>query len=252
MTDKPLSLAEHVCLALIAQDVSHGWALGSLLAPDGELGRIWSLSRPLTYRAIDGLVDKGLVTRSGQAAGRGRDRVIIAATPAGRRAAKAWLAAPVEHLREVRTELLVKLHLRERAGLDNRDLLERQLEVFEPAIDVLTATHRDDDLVDLWRRESARAVRRFLDQALRPVEPPPGPRRALRLSARNQLHGTVTSVHHGTVMATVAAMLEERQPLTAAITKEAAADLELTPGEPVTMIVKATDVIVAVEADLGP
>ena len=99
---------------------------------------------------------------------------------------------------------------------------------------------------------SARAVRRFLDQALRPVEPPPGPRRALRLSARNQLHGTVTSVHHGAVMATVAATLEERQPLTAAITKEAAADLELAPGEPVTMIVKATEVIVAVGADVDP
>src|SRR5262245_664658 len=46
-----LSLAEHVCLTLIDQDVTHGWALGTLLASDGDVGRIWTLSRPLTYRA---------------------------------------------------------------------------------------------------------------------------------------------------------------------------------------------------------
>ena len=81
------SLAEWVCLTLIAQKVSHGWALGTMLAPDGEVGRIWSLTRPLTYRAIDGLVDRGLVTRTGQTAGRGRDGSLLAATPAGRRVA---------------------------------------------------------------------------------------------------------------------------------------------------------------------
>ena len=59
------SFAEWVCLTLVNQKVSHGWALGTMLAPDGELGRIWTLSRPLTYRAIDGLVDKRLITRRG-------------------------------------------------------------------------------------------------------------------------------------------------------------------------------------------
>ena len=166
--DDALPFAEYVCLTLITQKVSHGWALGTMLAPDGELGRIWSLSRPLTYRAIDGLVDKGLITRSGQPAGRGRDRVLLAATPSGRRLAKQWLDTPVEHLRDVRTELLIKLALRERAGLDNDALLATQQQLFEPTIDALTSTSPDDDLVDLWRRESARAVRRFLDQALHP------------------------------------------------------------------------------------
>src|SRR5262245_50728496 len=40
VSTRPLSFAEHVCLVLISQKVSHGWALGSLLAPEGELGRI--------------------------------------------------------------------------------------------------------------------------------------------------------------------------------------------------------------------
>ena len=240
-----LPFAERVCLVLITQKVSHGWALGSILAPDGELGRIWTLSRPLTYRAIDGLVDKGLITRTGQAAGRGRDRVLLAPTAAGRRVARKWLDEPVEHLRDVRTELLVKLFLRDRAGLDNEPFLARQAELFEPAIDALTSTSRDDDLVDLWRRESARAVRRFLDQALHPSDRTAPRRPELRISARNQLHGTVTGVHHGEVMATIDAVLGDGQPVTAAITKDASADLDLAPGDPVTMIIKSTEVIVA-------
>jgi molybdopterin-binding protein len=240
-----LSLAEHVCLALITQAVTHGWALGTMLAPDGEIGRVWTLSRPLTYRAVDGLVDKDLVLRRGHATGLGRDRVVLAPTAQGRRLAKRWLDTPVEHLRDVRTELLIKLVLRERAGLDNEMLLAAQHEAFEPTIDVLTSTRRDEDLVDLWRRESARAVRRFLDQALHPVDLARPAKANIRISARNQLRGTITSVQNGEVMSTIKAVLSDGQPLTAAITKDAADELDLAPGDAVLMIVKSTEVMVA-------
>src|SRR5688572_2509476 len=116
--EPPLSVAEGVCLVLVTQGITHGWAIGSLLAPDGELGRIWTLSRPLTYRAIDALGERGLVARCGTTAGAGRDRTVLEATAAGRRIAAAWLDEPVSHVRQIRTELLLKLALRQRAGLD--------------------------------------------------------------------------------------------------------------------------------------
>lgn len=249
---EPLSLAESVSLTLIGQGTSHGWALGTVLAPDGELGRIWSLSRPLTYRAVDGLVDKGLVTRRGRAAGRGRDRTLLAATPAGRRRAKRWLDEPVEHLRDVRTELLVKLALRQRAGLDSAALLEAQQQAFAGAIDALTASPTDADLVDLWRRESARSVQRFLALA-RPVtaEAPDRDRPTtrngthLQLSARNQLTAEVASVTHGEVMSTVRVALPDGQQITAAITKDAAEELGLAPGDDVVVVIKSTEVMLA-------
>ena len=53
--DRHLDLAGYTCLTLVAEGVEHGWAIGSLLAADGELGRIWTLSRSLTYRAIDAI-----------------------------------------------------------------------------------------------------------------------------------------------------------------------------------------------------
>ena len=145
----------------------------------------------------------------------------------------------------MRTELLVKLFLRERAGLHNEDLLATQQQLFAPTIDALTSTSAEDDLVDVWRRESARAVRRFLDEALHPPGRPNAGKPDLRLSARNQLPGTVTDVHHGEVMSTVRAVLGGGQPLTAAITKDAAADLDLAPGDAVVVIIKSTEVIVA-------
>jgi len=240
-----LSLAEWVCLTLVAQKVQHGWAIGTLLAPEGELGRVWSLSRPLTYRAIDGLVDRRLLSRAGTASGRGRERVVLHVTPTARRMVKRWLDTPVDHLRDVRTVLLLKLSLRQRAGLASEALLLAQRERFAEVIDTLTSTSADDDVVDLWRRESARAVRRFIDQALVPPPASGEARPELRLSARNQLHGTVVEVSHGEVMSMVKAVLGDGQRLSAAITKEAATDLDLAPGDPVVMIVKSTEVIVA-------
>jgi molybdate transport system regulatory protein len=67
----------------------------------------------------------------------------------------------------------------------------------------------------------------------------------MRLSARNQIRGTVTGVHHGEVMSTIKATLGDGQPLTAAITKDAAKELDLVPGDAVLVIVKSTEVMVA-------
>lgn len=245
-----LTLAEHACLAAVRGGARHGWAIGSLLAPDGELGRIWSLSRPLTYRAIDALVERRLLVRRGTQSGRGGERTMLASTAAGTRAAERWLETPVEHLRDVRTELLLKLTFLQRAGRDVRPLLAAQRELFAPAIDALTTADATDDLVDLWRRESARAVRRFLDDALHPERTPRAPAAPsrMRISARNQLAARVRAVSPGEVMATVNVVLPDGQQLTAAITKDAAEELDLAAGDDVLVIVKSTEVMIAAAA----
>jgi molybdate transport system regulatory protein len=69
----------------------------------------------------------------------------------------------------------------------------------------------------------------------------------MRLSARNQLDGTVESVHHGAVMSTVTIRLAGGQEVVAAITKDSAEELELAEGDAVKAIIKATEVIVAKE-----
>lgn len=244
--DEP-SLAEHVCLALVAEGAAHGWAIGSLLAHDGDIGRIWTLSRPLTYRAIDGLVTRKLLKRSAHESGPGRDRVVLTVTRAGRAANDRWLAEPIAHLRDVRTELLVKLTLLERGGADTKPLLIEQRAHFAGLLDSLTSTSADGDIVDLWRAESARAVRRFLDHAIDPSFIPAVAADApdLRLSARNQLRAVVTGVTHSEIMSTVKMVLPDGQRLNASITREATTDLDVAPGDDVVAVIKSTTVMIA-------
>ena len=67
----------------------------------------------------------------------------------------------------------------------------------------------------------------------------------MSLSIRNQLPGTVTAVTPGEVMATVRIRLTGGQDLTAAITREAAEDLRLSPGTAVRALMKSTEVSLA-------
>jgi DNA-binding PadR family transcriptional regulator len=165
-----LNLAQGTCVSLVAAGHHHGWALVRELAADGGVGRIWTLSRPLTYRTIDQLVERNLLLRTGTEPGSGPARAVLAITPAGRRAAVSWLTTPVEHLRETRTELLVKLELGGRLGVDRVAFLQAQRRVFAPIIESIA--HRPEgDLVEVWRAESSASVERFLDRAEQFVQP---------------------------------------------------------------------------------
>ena len=69
----------------------------------------------------------------------------------------------------------------------------------------------------------------------------------VRLSARNQLAGTVIVIDAGAVTTTVKVRLDGDATMTSSITKEAADELGIAEGKAVTVIVKASDVIIAVE-----
>ena len=68
----------------------------------------------------------------------------------------------------------------------------------------------------------------------------------MKLSARNQLSGTVTSVNQGEAIANVVLDVAGQR-LVASITVEAVRELGLSEGTEVTAIIKASDVIVATE-----
>ncbi len=62
------------------------------------------------------------------------------------------------------------------------------------------------------------------------------------LSARNQLKGTVKSIKLGTVMAEVVVQVGENQ-VVAAITRGSVERMGLKEGMPITVIIKATEVM---------
>ncbi|HEX3791055.1 MAG TPA: TOBE domain-containing protein [Pseudonocardiaceae bacterium] len=69
----------------------------------------------------------------------------------------------------------------------------------------------------------------------------------MRLSARNQLSGTVSEIEIGAVMSIVKVELPGGQQVTASVTKHAVEDLGLRVGSPVTAMIKSTEVMLGVE-----
>ena len=165
---RSLNLTEWVVLALVAEGTTHGFDVARLLDEGGDLGRIWTVKRPLVYRALDSLGRAGLVAGVGTEEGeRGPNRQLVQATPVGRRSVTKWLGEPVAHVRDVRTELLLKLALLERSRKSPKGLLERQRAALGPTVaglrEQLEGAEGFDAVLARWRVESAEAVSRFID-----------------------------------------------------------------------------------------
>jgi DNA-binding PadR family transcriptional regulator len=163
----PMALAEWTVLVLLSQCPAHGFALSLLTAPGGELGRIWRIPRPVIYRAIGRLVEAGLITPESVEPGLGPQRTIYTATALGHQEAERWLSTPVEHVRDMRSHLLIKLALLHRTGRDPAELLKRQRAALDPIARAMQApaaqTDGFDEILLAWRRATAAAALGFLD-----------------------------------------------------------------------------------------
>jgi DNA-binding PadR family transcriptional regulator len=170
VSERELATGEWAVLALLVAEPGHGWTLVRELAPDGEVGRIWSLPRPLVYRALETLRARSLVEDAGTVASvAGPRRTIVKPTPAGRRALREWLAEPVAHVRDLRSLLLLKLFFCDRLGIDASALLEAQRALVQRIAaaqsEQLEASSGFAQLLALWRSESTEAALRFIDGA---------------------------------------------------------------------------------------
>jgi molybdopterin-binding protein len=69
----------------------------------------------------------------------------------------------------------------------------------------------------------------------------------MKLSARNVLKGTVKSVIHGAVNSEVVLEVQGGAELVSIITKQSAEDLKLAPGSKAYAVIKASNVMIAVD-----
>lgn len=174
MIDRNLAPGEWAVLALLTERPAHGWAVAAQLGPKGELGSVWSLGRPLVYRSIDILADLGLIESAGHEPGRrGPNRTIYRTTCEGAGALAQWLEEPVEHVRDVRSQLLLKLVFAERTGIDPTRMLELQHAAVGAAVATLEekvgSSSGTEAILLRFRLESTRAVLRFVDGLLTPT-----------------------------------------------------------------------------------
>lgn len=164
-------LAEWTVLAVIAERPVHGFAVAAITAPDGDIGRVWHIPRPVVYRALSRLEADGLIAAEAVESGPGPQRTRFSATTTGRDAVEDWLCTPVEHVRDIRSHLLVKLALLDRRGADPAELLGRQRGALEPIVKAISAERASstgfDAVLLAWRQAMAGAAIEFLDDVRR-------------------------------------------------------------------------------------
>ncbi len=171
-----MSLPEWLVLAILGQHPAHGFAVAQLTASGGELGRVWQIPKAVVYRAIGRLLEAGLIVPEGTEPGMGPQRTVYTTTAPGREAAGRWLRSPVEHVREIRSVLLLKLALFDRAGEDPAELLQAQREVLVPLVVAIESRRASSEgfetTILAWRRATAVAALDFLD-TIAPESPQP-------------------------------------------------------------------------------
>jgi PadR family transcriptional regulator AphA len=163
-----LSPGEWAVLALCDEQPAHGFGLAQALGPDGAVGKVWAVPRPLVYRALRRLQELSLLEELGTRPSRnGPPKTVFGATRAARARVDRWLEEPIEHVRDARYLLLLKLLFLQRRGRDATPLVRAQAETYgtiERRLDQqLPAAEGFDRVLLSWRLESARAALRFLD-----------------------------------------------------------------------------------------
>ena len=172
------SLQEWAALGLLCERPAHGWAIAKELGPSGSIGRVYSCTRPLVYRALRQLRDAGLAeVRGTEPSEKGPAQTTLGPTRRGRARFARWRDRPVEHVRDLRSELMLKLLFHDRFQLDPQLLLERQAGVLvriERAQDEqLASESRFARTLALWRLSASRGALSFVEGLLesRTTEP---------------------------------------------------------------------------------
>ena len=163
-----LTTGEWAVLALVEEGPIHGFAVARSMAPGGEVGRVWSMRRPLVYRTLDVLEDREMTQTAGtEASTTGPQRTLVEVTAEGREKVENWLIEPVEHVRDARSELLLKLLFLDRRGAAPDALLDAQRDRFhEQERELRTMLDAADGFsrtLALWRVENTAAAVRFVD-----------------------------------------------------------------------------------------
>jgi DNA-binding PadR family transcriptional regulator len=166
-----LTAGEWAILALLDEEPAHGFALARAMATGGEVGRVWDMHRPLVYRALETLqrleLIRPLATLPSQS---GPQRTILEPTPEGRRLLASWLQQPVDHVRDARSLLMLKLLFLSHRDADPAPLLRAQRERFAGLAERLgaaaDAAEGFERALLLWRLYSTTAAVQFAQSML--------------------------------------------------------------------------------------
>lgn len=141
-------------LALLARGDTHGYQLKVDL--EAATGDMWSINVGQVYTTLSRLERDGLVTSTGSDA---QGRFVYRITDAGRKAAAAWMACPVELAAAGRDEISLKLMVALASGVDAHRVVEVQRSATMGLLQDYTALKATADDRDLaWQLQLDRLI----------------------------------------------------------------------------------------------
>lgn len=111
-----LAAAEFAILGVLRERPSHGYEVARRFVDDRDLGLVLPLDMSSVYATLKELQERGLIDGHREDVGARPPRTVFQITPDGDRRFDAWLLTPVERLREVRSDLLLKLYFARQVG----------------------------------------------------------------------------------------------------------------------------------------
>jgi PadR family transcriptional regulator AphA len=123
---RPLLPGEYAVLGLLLSGPKHGYEMARYFDRD-ELSEVCPVEQSLLYTYLRNVEDRGLVTWSEARVGNRPPRKLFELSSHGRDLIETWLDEPVQRLRDVRLDFLLKVYFlhtldagRERALLDGQ------------------------------------------------------------------------------------------------------------------------------------
>jgi DNA-binding PadR family transcriptional regulator len=137
---QPLGAADYAVLGLLRERPRHGYEMAEVFEADGELGPVCAMPRNVLYGRLHRLESLGLLSARTEQLAAAPPRRVLQLTDTGARALSAWLDRPVERIRDVRMEFLVKLYLSARTpGHDTARLVDAQIDACRRYLDARRA-----------------------------------------------------------------------------------------------------------------
>ncbi len=139
-----LSLGEYALLGVLHERPMHGYDVSRRFAPEAELALVTPLEMSSIYAMLKELQEQGLIEGERTVVGLRPPRTVFHLTASAKDLFCTWLGEPVRRLREVRSDLLLKLFFCRAAGpAHSRRLLDAQISVSATYVERLAGLAAD-------------------------------------------------------------------------------------------------------------
>ncbi|MGE0598619.1 MAG: PadR family transcriptional regulator [Dehalococcoidia bacterium] len=131
MSTRELMPGEYAVLGLLQRQPMHGYEMARYFDRD-DLSEVCPIEQSLLYTYLRNIEERELVSWTEVRVGLRPPRKLYELTDSGREAIETWLDEPVQRLREIRLEFLLKLYFLHSMDREREQvLLARQIEICE-------------------------------------------------------------------------------------------------------------------------